>query len=849
MIYTDTTLWKTAFANKGDAYDHLRETLVKVFEESRRNAEFLLEKIRNDFPNLTVHDINHIDGLWQVASTITGNEYEINPLEGFVLGCSFLMHDAVLSYDAFGGQNALRNTDEWKDYYEDYKKDSKLTEDEQLFETDFRTIRLLHAKKAETLYDQLFTKDDGSTFYIINDQSLREHYGSLICKIAASHHWSIDKVQTLGNQQSAIDSYPNEWRINPIKLACILRCADAGHIDSGRAPDYLMRLLTVNGLSRAHWIAQNRLSQLDVDINDNSKVRINSNIDFEEDDFAAWNVAYDAVVVLDHELHCSNDLLKRVGSPQFQAKGVTGAESREALSELIKTSGWQPCDANIHISNVEGLIQNLGGEKLYGKEHKLEIVIRELVQNARDSIVARRHREDGFAGRIDVKIKENNGDQWLEVIDDGLGMSMQTIKDYFLNFGSSFWGSDLAKREYPGLNASGYKSSGRFGIGFFSVFMIASEVIVETKKYDEGLDENRVLRFPNGLCLRPIIKKRRGTNTRVSTSVKVKIDRDKTTWNKEVVKRSGIQNVPDITIPYTYVLSNLTAGLDVDVYYSELDASAIMVHQNINDASFKVDKWLKDITYAQCRNNNTIDNYIDNNYKRLRDVVHDGKIYGKALLNTHYNWDSIHFEVTTVGGLSTMSGARSNAEYLGCMFAEPDTAKRDGYLDNSYKKEWAQEQYAILQKEGLTEEDKLYLPYRLGKYDINMTDSMYVIIYTKKGDGMCAKFKDILQLLKDQKEKLVIPISDFDDKRIEYYLDYQRSIEKLKDDEYLFCTMENSNFLNLELNCKDFPFNFTKCINTLAKQLGYNLHEEIIDEKCASQFCPSIKAMVISVDK
>ncbi len=847
MAYNDTTLWKTAFANKGDDNDHLRETLVKVFEESRSNAEFLLKKIRKDFPNLTVHDINHIDGLWQVASTITGNGYEINPLEGFVLGCSFLMHDAVLSYDAFGGQDVLRATDEWKDYYEDYKKDSKLTGEDQLFETDFRTIRLLHAKKAETLYNQLFARNDGSTFYIINDQSLREHYGSLICKIAASHHWSIDEVQTLGNQQSAIDGYPNEWRINPVKLACILRCADAGHIDAGRAPDYLMKLLTVNGISRDHWIAQNRLSQLDVDINDDSKVRINSNIDFKEDDFAAWNVAYDAVVVLDHELHCSNDLLKHEDSQQFQAKGVTGAESREALSALIRTSGWQPCDANIHISNVEGLIQNLGGEKLYGKEHKLEIVIRELVQNARDSIVARRHREDGFVGRIDVKIEVINGDQWLEVIDDGLGMSMQTIKDYFLNFGSSFWGSDLAKREYPGLNASGYKSSGRFGIGFYSVFMIASEVIVETRKYDEGLDENRVLRFPNGLCLRPIIKKQRGPSTKVSTSVKVKIGRDKITWNKDVVKRSGIQNVPDITIPYTSVLSNLTAGLDVDVYYSELDADAIKVHHNINDASFKVDKWLKDITYAQCRNNNTIVNYIDNNYNRLRDVVHDGKIYGKALLNTLYNWDSIHFEVTTVGGLSTMSGARSNAEYLGCMFAEPDTAKRDGYLEQSYKKEWAQEQYVILQQKGLTIEDKLYLPYRLGKYDIDMTDSMYADLHCKT-QRLRGELKQILQFLKNNKEKLVIPISDMDDKRIEYYLDYQRSIEKLKDGECLFITKENSDFLNLELDCKKFPFTFMKCVNTLAERLGYNLHKEIIDDKCVSHFCPSIKAMVISVD-
>lgn len=61
-------------------------------------------KIRKDFPPLTVHDISHVDSLWQVVSVITGDDYEINPLEGFVLSCAFLMHDAVLSYEAVGGK-------------------------------------------------------------------------------------------------------------------------------------------------------------------------------------------------------------------------------------------------------------------------------------------------------------------------------------------------------------------------------------------------------------------------------------------------------------------------------------------------------------------------------------------------------------------------------------------------------------------------------------------------------------------------------------------------------------------------------------------------------------------------
>ena len=116
MKYTDTTLWKTSLANHGDADDPLRQSLRETFERSRNNAKEILDKIRIDFPALTVHDITHVDSLWQVGSVIAGAEYELNPLEGFVLGCAFLMHDAVLSFEAAGGQDALRETVEWKDF-------------------------------------------------------------------------------------------------------------------------------------------------------------------------------------------------------------------------------------------------------------------------------------------------------------------------------------------------------------------------------------------------------------------------------------------------------------------------------------------------------------------------------------------------------------------------------------------------------------------------------------------------------------------------------------------------------------------------------------------------------------
>ena len=134
-------------------------------------------------------------------------------------------------------------------------------------------------------------------------EEIRKHMGRTICRIAASHHWDISEVEGLSVQIPAPQGYPREWRINPIKLACILRCADAGHIDSGRAPDYFLRLLKVNGVSRNHWVAQNRLLQLDTDLEDEDKVIVKSDIAFGEEDFAACVIT---TLCLKEEKHNSN---------------------------------------------------------------------------------------------------------------------------------------------------------------------------------------------------------------------------------------------------------------------------------------------------------------------------------------------------------------------------------------------------------------------------------------------------------------------------------------------------------------------------------------------------------------
>lgn len=846
MKYTETTLWKTAFSLKNDGNDTLRLGLIEKFKITRRNAEFLLNKIREDFPSLTIHDITHVDALWQVASVIAGQDYFLNPLEGFILGCAFLMHDAALSYYSVGGVKCLRSTIEWKDYYEDYSVESSFSEDEKLYETDFKTIRLLHAKNAENLYRQLFGGLSGTRFYIIDDDTLRNHCGKLICKIAASHHWNIDKLLSLERQIPALAGYPQEWRINPIKLACLLRCADAGHIDAGRAPDYLLKLLDINGVSRNHWIAQNRLLQIDNDITDKRKVIIASSVEFEEDDFAAWNVAYDAVQVLDHEIKSSNMLLESIdASLKFQAECVCGAESRQALSKYIKTHGWNPCNAVVHIGNVESLIKNLGGEKLYGSKNQIEIVLRELIQNARDAIVARRERENNFQGRIDIVLEESEDKQWIKVKDNGVGMSLQTINDYLLNFGASFWASDLAKSEFPGLRASMFKSIGTFGIGFYSVFMVATDVIVETRKYDQGLDTNKRLKFPKGLCLRPILSEIQGENMNVSTVISCCLNSEKFQWKDYVEIEPGIMGISKFKVPYLSVLSRLTAGLDVDVFFTEKNKIPKLVHRNINSQQ-NMCEWLKEISYAPYHEGNKYISYIENNYNRVRNIKYNGHIYGAAALNTLYQSHPTYLGLITVGGLDADNYSSGNYDFMGYVLTNPTTAKREGELLSLTKimSSWANEQYKILLEQGLSDLDRLKLPYIICKYEIDMKDEMYIRFYNKDHSARQANITNVLIHLKKYKHKLILPLSGTDNYRISSYTDFDRTLKMLGDDEYLFIPEMNSNFLDI----KETGVNLFLCLKQKSMELGFNFNSRIDENKVYDTFFKLSGGLIIWID-
>lgn len=151
-------------------------------------------------------------------------------------------------------------------------------------------------------------------------------------------------------------------------------------------------------------------------------------------------------------------------------KGVVDVASPQHLAQHITIEGWEPVDAAVRVSDATNLIRRLGGRALYGDDDTA--ILRELIQNGADAVRARRALEgrgDDW-GVVRVVSGTDEHGRYIEVRDEGVGMSRNILVYTLLDFGGSLWTSDQLVSELPGLAGHGFDSVGRFGIGFFSAF-------------------------------------------------------------------------------------------------------------------------------------------------------------------------------------------------------------------------------------------------------------------------------------------------------------------------------------------------------------------------------------------
>lgn len=127
--------------------------------------------------------------------------------------------------------------------------------------------------------------------------------------------------------------------------------------------------------------------------------------------------------------------------------------------------------------DLPGLLRVFGGH-LYSNAG---VFVRELVQNGVDAIVEQRRTDPAFVGRVTITSDEDAGVVTMD--DDGVGLDHDRIE------------SCLARIAYSSKTDDD-DLLGRFGIGLLSAFLVAKEIVVDTKR--DGGEPFRWRASPDG---------------------------------------------------------------------------------------------------------------------------------------------------------------------------------------------------------------------------------------------------------------------------------------------------------------------------------------------------------------
>jgi len=421
------------------------------------------------------------------------------------------------------------------------------------------------------------------------------------------------------------------------------------------------------------------------------------------------------------------------------------------------------------ISDPSGIIERLGGRQLYGDDPI--VPIRELLQNSVDAIRARRFVDprfsssevDKYPGKILIKLEKiaDTDDYWLAVEDNGVGMSERTITRSLLDFGTSFWSSAAAAQLYPGLpSEKKFRPIGRFGIGFFSVFMYSDVVTVMSREFGSATNIWNVLSFTHGVRGRgnlsiegmPTEIRMSDASTRVKVRVKQGFIRSLQSVDEGSIIVSAEEGQEFRESEVTRILERLVCALDVCVELQLLDGApaqlnAPLIYERGADVVWSVIRFPA---------HSSFDASFEANQKQLLGPLGtvDDELYGYCGVSLRYYPNAI---IKSVGGMCSQEYYSTGEPIAGIAEYEVAAANRLPHKLRAPQHvidAWAKEQIRRINQMELPLAQRIHAWEHLGQL-VNDIRPIYVV-QTSVGplnlDNLIVKFRE--------EGSAIIPVSE-----------------------------------------------------------------------------------------
>ncbi|MEK6199974.1 MAG: ATP-binding protein [Psychrobacter sp.] len=486
------------------------------------------------FPEYTDHSFVHLNEVLATAESIITDESwnTITPEDVSAMIISVLLHDCAMHITKDGFYSLIRDTyppiksqsvsvePQWSVMWSEYIAEAKrfnsdklksifgdtkpindipedkldLTNRHELLIGEF--VRRHHARIAHEIVFNGVPGTEGKTLKLAEEP--KPHFLDLCGFIAKSHNMSL---------RQAVDALDIKKKRKHLGchvpfLMGVLRISDYTQIHSSRAPAQLLKLKSlISPISRKEWKKHDAILEINHGLQDDPEELY---IDAEPQDALIFEDLRwlfkdiqreldDFWAVLGEFYGRHNDLLK------LGIKVRRIRSSLDNVDEYIEDKRPDFIPKVLKFRTADSEMMELLIAPLYG--NKPEIGIRELVQNSvdacleRDDIVSKNN--IGFESHeyYDVCVSVIEHENYGEVIveDYGIGMTLDTIENYFLNIGASFRNSDRWKKTHETDGSSDIHRTGRFGIGLLAAYLIGDELEVETRHI--SCPENEGLKF------------------------------------------------------------------------------------------------------------------------------------------------------------------------------------------------------------------------------------------------------------------------------------------------------------------------------------------------------------------
>lgn len=422
-----------------------------------RKTEPIINEISRVFATYTQHDMGHSIRIMEYMYDLISDIKRLSDLDIAILISSALLHDIGMAVR----EDDVKKIKNGSIIYSDIKfnailKQKKGDEEEALREY----VRLFHGRRS----GDFIINELSDAFYIPSTPGVK--FTQEVADVCIAHtediSWLLDNLKP--HSQKGKDNY------SPLFCGMLLRLADILDIDSNRTPPFLYEYITPKGFSKVEWLQHftiHNSQKIKTDNSGKKTITIYGECD-------------------DPSIH--RKILEYLDWINIEIENAL--QLNESLVDQYKINIKYPLDNHIDpkgytISNLKlsidfNAISNLlMGERIYGEK---KLGLRELIQNSIDACKVRneieekqaRYGDSEYRPAIKVILDEESGH--FIVKDNGIGMSIEILKNYFLNVGISYYKSaDFVLKEYD------YKPIGNFGIGFLACFMLSKNVDIKTR--------------------------------------------------------------------------------------------------------------------------------------------------------------------------------------------------------------------------------------------------------------------------------------------------------------------------------------------------------------------------------